>query len=202
MENALHHQPAVSGRLGWLSYSMTTFLRRLPGWPQIIPVYGVIVLMVYSWTLLWFFWKVPSWLFFLNAGEILTNLAYVLATNLAESLVVACGPLFLALVLPKKWFHDVFIARGASLSIAGLGYMMFLAEQFQNNSDYPSTSLHAWTVALAAAGIALLVYLCGQSAVLRRIIEFVADRVSIFVYILTPLSILSLLVVIARSLIG
>lgn len=181
---------------------MTTFLRRIPGWPQIIPVYGVIVLMVYTWTLLWFFWKVSSWLFFLNAGEILTSLAYVLATNFAESLVVVCGPLFLTLVLPKKWFHDVFIARGASLSILGLGYMMFLAEQFQNKSDYPSTSLHAWTVALAAAGISVVVYLCGQIGLLRKIIEVIADRVAIFVYILTPLSVISLLVVAARSLIG
>jgi hypothetical protein len=181
---------------------MTAFFRRIPGWPQIIPVYGVIVLMVYTWTLLWFFWKVPSWLFFLNAGEILTSLAYVLATNFTESLLVVCGPLFLALVLPKKWFHDVFIARGASLSMAGLGYMMFLANQFRNNSDYPSASLHPWTVALAAAGIGVLVYLCGQIALLRKIVEAVADRVSIFVFILTPLGIISLLVVLVRSLIG
>ena len=162
----------------------------------------MIVLIVYTWTLIWFFWQVPSWLYFLNVGEIMTALAYSLATNFAESLVVMCGPLFLALVLPRKWFHDVFIARGASLSMAGLGYMMFLANQFQNKSDYPTLSLQIWTVLLAAVGIALLVYLCGQIPLLRKMLEVVADRVTIFVYILVPLSIISVLVVVIRSLVG
>ena len=144
----------------------------------------------------------PGWLYFLNAGEILTALAYSLATNLAESLVVLCGPLLLALVLPRKWFYDVFVARGAALSIAVLGYMMFLAEQFKNKSDYPTLSLQLWTVLLALAGIVVLVYLFGRIALLRKIVEQIADRTTIFVYILIPLSILSLLVVIVRSVVG
>lgn len=158
--------------------------------------------MVYAWTLLWFFWKVPSWLYFLNAGEILTALAYSLATNFAESLVVLCGPLFLALVMPAKWFRDVFVARGAMLSIAGLGYMMYLANQFTDKSGYPSESLRPWTLLLVAAAIAVLVYIFGRIALLRRILEAIADRISIFVYVLVPLSIISVLVVIIRSLVG
>src|SRR5690242_16356711 len=82
---------------------------RIPSWAQIIPVYGVIVLMVYTWTLMAFFYKVPSWSYYLNAGEILTLLAYSLATNLAETLLVLCGPLLVALILPRRWFRDVFI---------------------------------------------------------------------------------------------
>ncbi len=158
--------------------------------------------MVYAWTLLWFFWKVPGWLYYLNVGEILTELAYSLATNFVESLLVLCGPVVLALLLPKKWFHDVFIARGTSLCIAGLGYMMFLANQFNDKSGYPSASLQVRTLLLVAAAIAVLVYLCGRFALPRKILEVVADRISIFVYILVPLSLLSLLVVIVRSLIG
>ncbi len=181
---------------------MSTFLRRLPSWAQIIPVYGVIVIIIYTWTLLWFFWKVPSWLYFLNAGEILVILAYSLATNFAESLLVLCGSLFLALVLPRKWFYDVFIARGATLSIAGLGYMIYLANQFTNKNAYPTISLQAWTVLVALAGIAVLVYLSGRISLLRKILEVVADRVAIFVYVLAPLSIISLIVVAFRALVG
>jgi hypothetical protein len=162
----------------------------------------VIVLMVYAWTLLWFFWKVPGWLYYLNGGEILTALAYSLATNLAESLVTLCGPLFLALVLPAKWFRDVFVARGASLCMAGLGYLMFLAYQFNDKSSYPAAILEPWVVLLVAAGIGVLVYLCGRVRLLRRAIEALADRLSIFAYILAPLSAISLLIVIIRSLVG
>jgi hypothetical protein len=179
-----------------------TLLQRIPSRAQLLPVYGVIVLILYSWTLLWFFWKVPAWLYYLNAGDMLMALAYSLATNFAESLVVLCAPLILALALPRRWFYDVFVARGAALAIAGLGYLMFLAYQFKEKSAYPALSLQAWTILLAAALIAMVVYLFGRIAVLRKALEVIADRVAIFPYILVPLSIVSLLVVLVRSLVG
>ncbi len=182
--------------------SYLNFKERLPSLAQILPVYAVIMVMVYTWTLLWFFWKVPSWLFFMNAGDILSVVPYLFATNLAESLLVLCGPLFLSLVLPKTWFHDVFVARGAALSASTLGYMMYLANQFKNKSDYPTLSLQLWSVLLALVGIAVLGYLFGQFRILRRIIELISDRLTIFVYIFGPLSILSVLVLIVRALLG
>ncbi len=162
----------------------------------------MIALIVYTWTLLRFFWQLPSWLYFLNAGEILASLAYLLVVNFGESLAVMGGLLLLAVVLPKKWFRDVFVARGASLSIAGLAYMAFLGQQFNNDNAYPTLSLPAWTVLLAAVLIAMLVYLFGQVSVLRRILEGLADRASIFAYILAPLSVISMLVVAFRALVG
>ncbi len=185
-----------------VSNAIRTILRRVPSWAQIIPVYGVIAIMVYAWTLLWFFWRLPSWLDFLNVGEVLTQLAYSLATNFIESLIVLCAPVLLALLLPRRWFHDAFIARGASLAIAGLGCLMFLANQFDNKNDYPTFSLHSWTVLLILLAIAVLVYLCGRIALLRRVLEALADRTSIFAYLLVPLSLISLLVVIVRVLAG
>ncbi len=185
-----------------MSNALRTILRRVPSWAQIIPVYGVIAIMIYAWTLLWFFWRLPSWLDFLNLGEILTQLAYSLATNFIESLIVLCAPVLLALLLPKKWFHDAFIARGASLSVAGLGCLMLLASQFDNKNDYPTFSLHSWIVLLILIAIAALVYLCGRIALVRRILEGLADRTSIFAYLLVPLSLISLLAVIVRLLVG
>ncbi len=176
--------------------------RRIPGWAQVLPVYGVIVIMVYAWTLLWFFWRVPGWLYYLNVAEILTALAYELASNLAESLLVLCAPLLLALVLPGKWFRDVFVARGAALCIAALGYMMLLAYQFNNKDSYPGAFLKPSTLVLVLIGIGALVYLCGRIPPVRRLLEVLADRLSIFAYILVPLSMLSTLVVIVRVLIG
>lgn len=178
---------------------MGALLERFPRWAQIIPVFGVIAIIVYTWTLMRFFWKLPSWLYFLNGGEIVASLAYLLVINLLESLAVLCAPLFLALVLPKGWFRDVFVARGAALSIAGLGCMMILAEQFNNFNDYPTLSLPLWPVLLAIAGVALVVYGCGRIGAVRRVLEAVADRVSIFAYVLTPLSVLALLLVVVLS---
>ena len=172
--------------------------KRLPAWGEVAPVYAVIVLMVYAWTLVWFFWKLPSWLFFLNAGEILIALAYSLATNLVESLAVLCAPLVMSLALPKAWFHDRFVARGAALAISGLAYMMYLANQFKTKDDYPSLTLKTWSLGLAVILILFIVYLAGRLNPFKKVLELLADRAIIFLYISLPLSILSLVVVLIR----
>ncbi len=164
-------------------------------------MYAVIVLMVYTWTIMWFFWKLPSWLFFMNAGEILITFLYSVATNFVESLLVLCAPVFLCLILPRKWFYDLFVSRGAALVIAGLGYMMYLAFQFQGKNDYPSINLKAWSLALAFALLMLIVFLAGKINVSRKILEVVADRATIFLYLTIPVSIISVFVVLFHSVI-
>lgn len=165
-------------------------------------MYGLIVIMLYAWTLLWFFWKVPSWLYFRNAAEILITLAYSLATNLVESLVVLGVLLGLTLALPRAWFHDVFVARGASFCIAVLGYLMLVANQFPDETAYPAQLLRLPTLLLAAASIAVLVYVSGRFARVRKILGIIVDRFSIFAYILFPVSTLSLLFVLIRWLVA
>ncbi len=181
---------------------MTSILGRFPRWAQIIPVFSVIVLIIYTWTLMWFFWEVPSWLYYLRLDEILVLLAYAFATNLAESLAVLCAPLLLALILPKKWFSDVFVARGAAICVAGLGCLVFLAEQFTDKDTYPSFWLKIPTLLVVGAAIAGLAYLSGRVGPLRKVLEAVADRVSIFAYVLTPVSVIAVLVVGIRFLTG
>ena len=161
-------------------------------------MYGVIVLIVYGWTIIWFFWRLPGWLFFLSAPEILMAFAYALATNLVESLAVLCVLYLLSLILPSSWFRDVFVARGAALAIAGLAYMMFLTYQFQLKSDYPSLPLQAWQLVVPSAGIPLLAYVVGRVGLLRKVLESVADRATIFLYVTVPLSVLSAVVILVR----
>ncbi len=154
--------------------------------------------MVYSWTSLWFLWKLPSWLYFLNVNEIVITLAYSLVTNLLESLAVLCAPIALSVILPKRWFYDLFVARGASLAILGLGYMMFLAFQFPTNESYPSLALKPWAVALVFGLLMFLIYVVGRTSFLRKVVEALADRATIFLYVSIPLSLISLLVVMTR----
>jgi hypothetical protein len=160
----------------------------------------VIAFILYTWTLLWFFWKLPGWLFFLNVGNILSALAYVLATNLAESLLVLGAVLALAWLLPGRWFRDVFVARGAALCMAGLGYMMFLADRFKDKINYPELPLAAWTVPVALVAVALVAYAGGRIAPVRKVLEAVADRATIFVYLLVPASLVSLVVILIHAL--
>jgi hypothetical protein len=134
----------------------------------------------------------------MNVGEIAIVLAYIIATNFLESLFILCAPLFLSMLLPLKWFRDLFVARGASLAFLGLGYMMFIAYRYNSRNGYPSILLKAWSIALAAGIIALLIFMAGKIPLVKKMVEAIAERSTIFLYIYVPLSIISCLVVLYR----
>jgi hypothetical protein len=170
---------------------------RIPAQKEIVPVYAVIVLMVYGWTILKFNYNLPGWLYFLNLGEIMSILAYSMVTNLLESLVVLAGVIVLGSILPKKIFSDAFIARGASLSILVLAVMMYIAGQFSTKQYYPAEIIR-WSPAIFVL-IMLVVYAIGRVHFARRVIEFFADRAIIFLYITIPLSAISLVAVLLQN---
>jgi hypothetical protein len=138
----------------------------------------------------------------MNAGEIALVYAYLLVTNFLESLLAVCVPIVLGFILPPKWFRDSFVSRGTSLVLLGLGYFMFLAYQFQAKDDYPAALLKARSVALALGIIALLVILIAKIPFLNKALGFIAERVTIFLYVYIPLSLVSLVVVLPRLLFG
>ena len=166
---------------------------RLPGWAGIPPVYAVIVLILYTWTIMWFFWKIPSWLLFMNLGELLSAFSFAMLTNLLESLVVLILVLLPALVLPAGWFREAFTARGSVLAAASLGWMMFVADKFQIKADYPSALINGSPLVLAV--IFALSVLVGMHPTLRKLIESVADRLTVFLFVSLPLSLLALIYV-------
>jgi hypothetical protein len=174
--------------------------KRIPKWGQILPVYAVIVQIIYIWTILWFFWKLPSLLYHLNVGEILAALSYVLATNLLESLIVLCAPIFMSILLPTKWFHDLFVVRGTALIVPGLGYLMYIADHFQSRNEYPAIFFKGWSVSLAFAVLFTFVFIAAKVTFLRKTIEFLADRAVIFLYIFLPLSLISIVTILFRML--
>lgn len=172
--------------------------KRIPSWAQILPVYGVVILLVYSWTILWFFWKLRSWLFFLSAPEILTIGAYSLATNLLECLAVLGALVAASMLLPRAWLYKNFVARGTAAAISGLGYMMYVAFQFRTKDDYPTLLLKPWSVGAAAVIGLLLVLFAPRITIVRRVLEGLAERATILVYLLTPLSLVALVTVLIR----
>lgn len=176
-------------------------LNRIPKLSQLIPVYAVIALVVYTWTILWFFWKLPSWLDFLNMSEIGTVFSYVLATNLIESLLVLCAIVVLCVILPKKWFLDLFVARGTSVVLFGLSYMIYLAYQVQAKVDHPTFSFKLMPIILESMLILIVGYVVGGIQPVRKVLEFFADQATIFLYLSIPLSIVSVLIVLFRLII-
>jgi hypothetical protein len=172
-------------------------LDRFPKRQEITPVYAVICMVLYGWTILWFFWELPGWLFYLTLPEILTNAAYILMTNFVESTILLFGIILLSVLLPGKIFSSAFVSRGVLLGVLGLAYMIYLAFQFGDREDYPTDLVRLMPVVfLLAMAIAFWV---GRVSFLRKIIEGFADRAIIFLYFLLPLSLVSVVVVIFRN---
>ena len=82
-----------------------------PDQNSIITVYAVCVVFVYSWTLVVSFWKIPSWLYYLGLGDILSIYAYSMSVNFIESAILLGTVLGLSMFLPfsrrdfLNWSH-------------------------------------------------------------------------------------------------
>ena len=169
----------------------------MPEFQQILAVYGVVTLVVYGWTIYWYLWKLPSWLYFMSLSEILTVLAYAMVVNFLESLIVIAVPLVLSLLLPVSWFRDKFVARGTILLVILLVFLMQYVTLITTLIGIPPGI--GTNVLFAVIATIAVVFLVGRVAFLRKVVEEIAFRAVIFVYIFVPLTAVSFLVVIVRN---
>jgi hypothetical protein len=171
--------------------------RKFPHFSEIFPVYAVIVILVYGWTIYWSLWKLPSWLDFLPLGEIGTIFCYLLATNFVESLVALLGAILLCFILPRKWFRDVFVSRGSMFAASILISIMAFEYHFVKPEDYFTKLQFYFPLFLVVAVV--LAFLAGWIPVFRKTMEVFAENAVIFLYIVIPLSLLSIIVIFAHN---
>jgi hypothetical protein len=178
---------------------MDKLLARLPERRSILGVYATAVFLVYGWTLLASFWKVPSWMFFLRISDILSVYAYSFVIDFAESLFLLCLVLLVGVLLPKHWWNAQFTAKGALWIIVLMGSMMLRL--------YTNRSPDSWEGFVSGQGVwwcytlllaLMLNLLISRISLLRRGLESLADRLVVFLYIYLPLTALAIVVVFAR----
>jgi len=178
---------------------MKTLSYRFPPKHQIVSVLAVASMLIYGWTLYRVAQKLPSWLLFLNFREIIFNYAYALAFNLVESLLFTGMLLLINLVLPKKVFMDMFVARGALFAILELGYLIYLAIAIgQSKAQQFPWEIINWAPVVTIMLFVLSVLLPAVIWV-RNAVEIFSDRAIIFLYILLPLSGLAVVVCLANN---
>ena len=178
---------------------LTGLSTRIPEKRSIVTVFAVAMFLVYTWTLFISFWKLPSWLFFLRLGEIVSIYAYAFLVNFVESLLLLLLVLLPAILLPRHWWKDVFIARAFVLILVILGSAvlhMTLYRTPDTRDVFVNGQLNWW---LGTLGIAIvLTWLVGKVAWLRHGLENVADRFVVFLYAYLPLTLLALFLVLGR----
>ena len=173
------------------------FSKRFPSLKQLSSVYSVAVVIIYGWSIIRFFCRLPSFIYYSTVGEIGVIFSYSITVNLLESLLVVSVPVVLSLILPSKWFFERFVARGVLLVLLGLGYMMYIGSHNNINEPFPYT-LFRWAP-LALLLILVLVFFMDRIKFLTRILEIVSDRFEVFLLISIPVSVISFMVVLIRN---
>jgi hypothetical protein len=178
---------------------LETLQGRLPDKRNIVTVYAVAMFLVYTWTLFTSFWKLPSWLFFLRFGEIISIYSYAFLVNFLESILLLGLALLLAILLPRAWWRDTFISRAFVLIVTIIGSALLHWSRYSSPdvmARFVNGQITWWVVTLLLA--ILLTWLAGRVAGIRQALESMADRFVIFLYVYLPLTALALLIVFAR----
>jgi len=169
-------------------------IRKLPGKQQIAQVFAVISILLYGWTTYRFIQKLPSWLYYLNAGEIISNYSFTLVLNFLEALLFLSLVIVIGFLLPKKFFLERFVAHGSLLAVFSLGYLIYLASAIgqSKSSQFPS-ELFNWTPLVFLIVFLLAISLPFLKPV-QKIIDGFADRAVVFLYVLLPVTGLGILI--------
>jgi len=176
---------------------MQRLRERLPSAAQLAQTYAVAVFFLYAWSLLRFFWRLPSFLKYAPLGEIGVIFAYLMSLDLIESLLVASAPLLLSLALPARWWRKNFVAKSAALLALGLWYLNYIYEIIAPAAPLPAAL--NW-VPLVLLGIFAAAFGLGEIKPIEKILEDLTDRLTVFLYLSIPVSVVSILVVLFRNL--
>jgi len=175
---------------------LTALRNKIPPFHEILALYATIVFLIYGWATITFFWKVPSWLYFLSLEEIAGILSYTFASSLLECTIILFIFLFASLVLPSKWLYNRFAVRG-SLMVYALTFWVVL---FTLNSliQLPTTGdVITFSIGVLLTSV-LAMILADRISVVQRLIITVGNRLTVFLYLWLPLSLIAILVIVLR----
>jgi hypothetical protein len=178
---------------------------RLPTRSEALSVFSIFVFFVFSWTLYRSAWYVPSWLEYLNIWSIAIIIAYVLAFALLESAAMLALVVFFSLFFPRQVFKENFALQGSSLAVLICVGAFLLQRKINLVYRLELWQLLAYPLAgllLCVLLVVLLAFLFNRFPLLSRLATAVVERMVIFVYIYMPISLLAVLVVLVRNIIG
>jgi len=174
---------------------------RFPVSKDIVAVYALIAFMIQLWTIDAFFEQLPSWSSFLNVNEIMAVFAYRIAESFLECLLVLAVLLSISFILPPKFFRDVFAVRGAAFALCLLGSVILFWKRFASD---PGTLMAEYAQIWAVGTIllaSLVSYLSVRIRAVSDFLEWISDRMIVFLYILIPVSLASFITVLIRNII-
>ena len=175
---------------------------RLPSKQEVGPVFSTIVFIVFTWTLYRMFYQVPSWLYYMSVWSVLVIAAYVLAFALFESIVILGLMLFFSLVFPARHFKDKFVPQGFTIAVVMGGGAYLLQRKINVIYKLNGWELIIYPIIVLIVALILILtfsFVFDHFRTIKRLVNAVAERLTVFSYIYVPLSLVSLVVVLVRN---
>ena len=173
----------------------------MPAGAEMLSVFGVVVFAVHSWSVGGFLYHLPYFVLKKPFGDLAGVLSYYLVFALLESVLVSTALVALAAVLPAKWLRDGFAFKGTLITAAAAAMSIMLQESPAYETftfELPNDP----TLVVRLAGIPLLVLavylLSTRVPKIRKWTLFLAEQVSIMLFIYMPLDVLGLVVTAIR----
>lgn len=173
-------------------------LNRFPKPQEIIPVYAVGVTILYTFAIITSMNDFSrNWLLYLDIVEIFNLFTYIIAGAFVESLLVIIILIFTSLAFPPKIQTDRFVLYGTILTITFLFGLMLRDGTYVGIGDIlSSTRMIFMFFALTAFTFSIL---SERFKTIRSIIESIADRCVIFLYVYMPLSLISVIAILIKN---
>ena len=162
-------------------------------------VFAVCVLPVYSWSILHVLRELPAWILYMTTWDLSGVIAYILAFALFESLLVLLCAIVLAYILPGRFFRKRFVANSTLLILLTSGWA--IAAHFNDQAISlwgPRDFLFWFGIYIASIGFFYVMLL--RYKPIERAMNALADRLTVLLYLYTPLSILGVIILLVRNL--
>jgi hypothetical protein len=169
----------------------------LPESRQIFLVFGVALFIVHSWSIHTFLYNIPSFILYMNIGQIVGVFAYMMAFALLESLLVMGLLLFVSAILPRAWYRDKFVSKGFLTILVSAA--LAIAIRLSLGNLYPGIEELYGKVLIAGLVLIGSILAVHYYQPLQKVLEFLAEQISIMTYLYLPIGIISVVVVLARN---
>lgn len=171
------------------------FTNRCPKLQEILLVYAVNVVILYTFSL-WFSFQDFSrnWILFLDIGDVLGVFAYIVIGAFIESLLIIGVLIFVYFLFPPSIAQGRFVLYGTIMTITFLVVLILRFGTFASILSNNNMVLAFFTV-----GTLILSLVAERVKFVRSAIEAFADRCLIFLYVYLPLSLLAVIIVAIRN---
>jgi hypothetical protein len=164
-------------------------------------LFAVCAFPVYSWAILWFLHKLPSWSLFLEPRDLVGIFANVQAFALVESAAVFLFVAFLCLLLPGTAPDDRFVSRGCAFVVVHAFWLLVLHGVGGDISSWgrPKVLLLLGMYLASFGSFLALVY---RSSRVAEHLEMLAERLVVMLYVYVPLGTAGLISVVLGHVLG